>query len=323
MTQQYFLGVDVGGTKSCALITDERGQILGVGHAGPGNWEVVGYQQTQAILLDIIGQAVSGAGIQRAQIAGAGFGIAGYDWPEDRIGHMRVLHALGLNASMILVNDALIALAAGAAQGWGVVLIAGTGSNCRGRDRHGREARVAGAGMFYGEHGGGVEIVRQAFEMIVKAWSCRGPETALSAAFIEALGAADVEDMLAGVARGRYDVSAAYAPLVFQVAQAGDLVAQEVLRWAARELGDLAAGVIRQLQLQQEWFEVVLAGSVHGGGTFYGETLRETIQAVAPHAELVRLHVPPVIGGILLGMEAVGLDTSARRQTLMIEAETL
>ena len=41
--KQYFLGVDVGGTKSHCLIADEGGHVVGFGHSGPGNWEAVGW----------------------------------------------------------------------------------------------------------------------------------------------------------------------------------------------------------------------------------------------------------------------------------------
>ena len=33
---KYFLGVDIGGTKSHALIADENGQAVGFGQAGAG-----------------------------------------------------------------------------------------------------------------------------------------------------------------------------------------------------------------------------------------------------------------------------------------------
>jgi len=36
------------------------------------------------------------------------------------------------------------------------------------------------------------------------------------------------------------------------------------------------------------------------------EKTRETIQAYAPGAHMVRLSAPPVVGAVLLGMEAAG-----------------
>ena len=53
-------------------------------------------------------------------------------------------------------------------------------------------------------------------------------------------------DLLAGLARNRYQLSARHAPLLFQAADAGDRVAQDCIRWAGQELGSQAIGVIRQ-----------------------------------------------------------------------------
>ena len=40
---RYYLGVDIGATKSHGVIADENGRAVGFGAAGPGNHEVVGY----------------------------------------------------------------------------------------------------------------------------------------------------------------------------------------------------------------------------------------------------------------------------------------
>ena len=78
---RYYLGVDVGATKSHALIADENGRAVGFGAAGPGNHEVVGYDGLIAALGACTGRALAMAGIDRREIAGAGFGVGGYDWP--------------------------------------------------------------------------------------------------------------------------------------------------------------------------------------------------------------------------------------------------
>ena len=40
---RYFLGADLGATKTHTLIVDENGNMLGFGESGPGNHETVGY----------------------------------------------------------------------------------------------------------------------------------------------------------------------------------------------------------------------------------------------------------------------------------------
>jgi N-acetylglucosamine kinase-like BadF-type ATPase len=40
----YFLGADVGSTKTHVAIADETGRVLGLGGSGPGNPDNVGYE---------------------------------------------------------------------------------------------------------------------------------------------------------------------------------------------------------------------------------------------------------------------------------------
>lgn len=316
-----FLGVDIGNTKSHALVADETGRCLGFGQAGPGSWEAIGWAAAEAVLHDIVAQALAGAGIGAGDLAGAGFGYAGYDWPEDRPGHVAMIDSLGLgDTPYALGNDTLVGLVAGAEQGWGVVVVAGTSNNCCGRDRHGREGRVTGSGTRFGEYGGAAEIVARAVQAVSLAWTQRGPATALSAALVERAGASDVADLLAGLIRDRYQLWPDAAPVVFALAEAGDAVARDIITWAGQELGSLANGVIRQLDLAGEQFDVVLSGSLYRGGSMLIEPMRETIHAVAPGATLVRLTVPPVIGGVLLGMEQAGVPTAAARPRLAASA---
>jgi N-acetylglucosamine kinase-like BadF-type ATPase len=314
---RYFLGVDIGGTKSHALIADETGYAVGFGATGSGNYEDVGWKGLREALHTVTSEAVADAGIDREELAGAGFGVAGYDWPGEREPTLQAIASLGLAAPCALVNDAVIALMAGSSEGWGVVVVAGTSNNCRGRDQQGREGRVTGCGPIFAEYGGAGEIVAKAVQAVALHWTQRGPATRLSRAFVERVRASSIEDLLEGLALGRYHLSAEAAPLVFQVAKEGDEVAQEVIRWAGRELGSLAIGVIRQLGFHDLSFEVVLSGSLYSGSPALTESMRNTIHRVAPGARLVRLAVPPVAGGVLLGMEQAGLQATSQRPRLI------
>jgi N-acetylglucosamine kinase-like BadF-type ATPase len=314
---RYFLGVDLGGTKSHALVADEHGQALGFAAAGPGNWESVGWDGTRAVLEAIIQGALSQAGLSKRDVTGAGFGIAGLDFPEDRAPHAAIIDGLRLDAPYIMGNDTLVALAAGAAHCWGVVVTAGTSNNCLGRDRSGREARALGQGSQFGEYGGAVEIVQRGVQAVALAWTARGPETALTDAFMAHVGATDPLDLLAGLVRERYELDSGDAPIVFAQAAAGDEVAQGIIDWAGRELGSLACGVIRRLNLEAETFDLVLAGSLYNGSPRLTTALTRTVHELAPGARPVRLDGPPVIGGALLGMEAAGVMQGDARARLL------
>jgi len=313
----FYLGVDIGGTKSHALIADENGRAVGFGEGGPGNHESVGWDGTTAVLTSIVDQAVSSAGIQRDQIVGAGYGIAGYDWPSERQPIIDCIRQLGVSAPYEIVNDAIVGLLAGSADGWGVALVAGTGTNCWGRDRNRREGRVTGEGIIMGEFGGATELVWKAIHAINNEWTMRGPTTRLSTAFMELVGATSLADFIEGICEGYYDLGAKAAPLIVRLADDGDPVARGLVIWAAHELGSLACGVARQLQLEALEFDVILVGSLYDTTDLLLDPLRETIQQTAPHARLVRLTIPPVIGGVLLGVEMAGINPIALRNQLI------
>jgi N-acetylglucosamine kinase-like BadF-type ATPase len=314
---RYFLGVDTGSSKSHALIADEQGRAVGFGQGGPGNWEGVGWDGTKAVLDDIISQAAAQAGIKRSDIAAAGFGLAGYDWPEDWQPHARIIRELlRPDLPFDVVNDAFPGLLAGTDAGWGVVVAAGTSCNCYGRNAQGQIGRVTGS-SYFGEYAGAGELVWWAVQAVARAWSQRGPATQLSDALVAATGATDVADLLAGLMRERYSLGADSAPLVFAVAAEGDQVALELARRAGRELGKLAIGVCRQIGMTDMPFDVVLSGSFYNGSPLIQSAMAETIQSVAGQARLVRLEAPPVVGGVLLGMEQVGMQPAARRAALI------
>jgi N-acetylglucosamine kinase-like BadF-type ATPase len=319
----YYLGVDTGASKSHALVADGQGRAIGFGEAGPGNWEAVGWDGARAALADVIGRATADAGITVGEVAAAGLGLAGYDWPEDRPPHERIIRELLDPATAtVLVNDAFLGLAAGTGGGWGVVVTAGTSCNCYGRSTRGEIGRVVGSSRF-GEYAGAGELVWWAVQAVARAWSQRGPDTHLAGALVAAAGAVDVADLLAGLMRGRYVLAAADAPLIFDTAAAGDAVALELVRRAGRELGDLALGVIRQLDLAAASFDIVLSGRFFDGSPLVAGALAGTVHAVAPGARLVRLASPPVVGGVLLAMERAGIDPAAVRQGLIASTAAL
>ncbi len=311
----YFLGVDIGGSKSHALISDERGNALGFSTYGPGNHEVVGYEGLALALQTLTADALKMAGISKAQLTAAGFGVAGYDWPSERQPTLDAIATLGIHAPLEAVNDTIIGLLAGASQGWGVAVVAGTGTNCWGWDSDHHIGRVTGVG--YGEHGGAGDLVDRALSSIAYEWTQRGPKTLLSTEFLRLTGAADIPALIEGIEMGEYFLSPDNARLIFRVASQGDPVAISIIQWAGSELGATALAVIHQLNLEALEFDVILVGSLYQMGEMLIAPMRQVITSEAPRARLITLSAPPVVGGVLLAMQQVGLDPSVIRQPLI------
>jgi len=210
----YFLGVDLGGTKTHAVIANSTGLAVGFGEAGGGNHQGVGYEGMYQALQASVSAALQSAALSSKDLDAAGFGIAGYDWPSEKDKMIAVIDRLGLDVPYELVNDTILGLVAGAQDGWGVGVVSGTGCNCRGWDRqHTREGRVTGYGYLMGEAAGGTELAYRAMQMVGFEWMHRGSKTALTQIFITYTGAQDIEDLLEGYTEERYKVRADVARL--------------------------------------------------------------------------------------------------------------
>lgn len=318
---KYFLGIDVGSSKTHALIVEETGQCVGFGKSGGGNHQGVGYDGLTGVLHESFARARDMAGVNPASIAAAGFGVAGYDFPSDREGHVQAIASLGLACPFEVVNDGMNGLLAGATRGIGVNVTAGSSNNCRGRGRDGTIGRIVGNGIAFGEFGGAYEIAARGLQMVNYAWIKRIPPTALTQIYIEAAGAKDEVDLMEGLSNSQYHLFPYLAVKVIEAARQGDAAACEVVEWAGEELGWLAVAVARQINMQDEEVEIIQSGSVFEAGKLIMEPMRELVLQHCPKAKLIRLDGPPVVGAVILGMEQVGFDGYAIRETIIQTAK--
>jgi N-acetylglucosamine kinase-like BadF-type ATPase len=151
---KYMLGVDGGGTRTRAVVIDEFANVQGLGYSGSSNYDDVGAQQAQWHLHAAIRQAcapISGPG----RLSAAYLGIAGVVVNRDRLLVREMLQGLGLadDASVTIDHDCGTALAGAIGEGPGVVVIAGTGSSCYGRNESGETWLCGGWGYLLDDLG--------------------------------------------------------------------------------------------------------------------------------------------------------------------------
>jgi len=315
--KKNFLGVDIGSSTSHALLVDEDGRILAFSEAGPGNHEVVGYEGLKDVLNQVTTEVLRSGGVEKEKVHGAGFGVSGYDWPLERAPTLKAIQSLGLSANIELVNDTLLGLIAGAEKGWGIAVLAGSGENCWGRDSRGRIGRMTGLGPMMGEFGGASTMAAKAIQAVSTEWSQRGPTTSLTQLLLDKTGAQDNDDLIEGLCEDRYHVGAEITPKIFQAAEGGDLVAQEIVGWAAEQLCNLVKGVVRQLDFQNKTFDVIEMGGVFKAGRLLTEPFHAAVLEHAPRACFVPLKVPPVVGAVLLAAEQADVDLDHLREELV------
>jgi len=320
---RYFLGIDVGSSKTHALIADETGRCVGFGKSWGGNHQAVGYDGLEDVLKESFEQVKAAAGITVDQIAGMGFGIAGYDFLSDHEDHMKAIAALGLSCPIEVVNDGWNGLLAGATRGIGVNVTAGSSNNCRGRNKSGKEGRIVGNGATFGEYAGGIEIAEKALQMVNYAWIRRIPPTTLTKKLLEAVGVKDEMELVEGISSGYLHLFPYIALEVINAAREGDSAAREVLQWAGAELGWLAVSVARQIEMENDEVEIIQSGSIFEAGELIMDPMRDIVLKHCPKAKLIRLDGPPVVGAVILGMEQVRFDGYAVRDNIVRTAKEI
>ncbi|KRE49752.1 N-acetylglucosamine kinase [Paenibacillus sp. Soil724D2] len=303
----YYLGLDAGGSKTLAVITDEKGLLLASGNSGPGNHQI-NVELAERNIQEAVNQALSQAGLQPHEIAVAWFGLAGADREADFQILRPMIQRLQFPRYSI-VCDTMIALRAGTTRPSGVVVICGTGMNCAGVNSLGDTLQCGGFGYPYGDFGGGSELAVEAFRAVIRAWEGRGQATLLTPLVLEALGYTSVEQMFHHSLDHHREIPSSLTKLLFKAATKGDPVSLNILQKQGTELGLSARAVIEKLGMHADTFDLVLAGSVitKGEGSYIHPYIAKEVFRVAPECSLQVLTVEPVVGAILSAMENDGL----------------
>src|ERR1019366_3698153 len=174
---QHVLGIDAGGTKTVCLLADEHGNILSEGRGGGANLHTSGEFEVEKVLHEVMEAAIGDREMTPAAVC---LGIAGVDRDDEARTVRAIMRRIGYKSRIVVVNDALVALVAGAGNAPGIVIIAGTGSIVYGRNARFEEGRPGGWGHIIGDEGSGYWIGREALAAIMRAADGRGPETRLT-----------------------------------------------------------------------------------------------------------------------------------------------
>lgn len=307
------LGVDAGNSKTHALVGDEQGMIRSFASAGPGNHQTVGLTEAIREIRHAVEMALE-AEKPPSQLVELGcFCLAGADLPEDYKLLSDAVSHLGLARRVVVKNDTLAALRAGASRPWGIVVICGAGFNAAGRSPDGREIVLPGLGFISGDRAGGGALAQEMIRQVMRAWDGRGRPTLLTKLVLEAFKTSSEEELISLLYHRRvnYTQILDLVPKLFVVAEAGDPVARELVTELGVEVGTTANALIRRLHLSQEDVEVVL-----GGGVFKAksplllETITRIVRDEAPRATIVIPRYEPVVGAFLLGLDSLGVTVN-------------
>lgn len=320
---EYVVGIDSGGTKSAIHVwklparaefeasslsehSDELPQpelICEFRQAGL-NLDLLSASIAEARLDRILQELSAQAQLSRTQLTQRTvlvMGMAGLDTPldqseaEDWLTDQLKSRGLG-TWKRYVISDVELGLWAARPDGVGVVLIAGTGSNCFGRDAQGTIAKAGGLSHFFSDEGSGFMLGWKAFHIMGKMYDGRLEKTTLYDAVLQTYKVDDFAQLKQLVVRDKdfKQVVAQAAPVVQDQWQAGDLHATILVEEAIQDLSAMVQTVQSQLQGEPP---VSLVGSLFKDAA-YRQSLEDHIHT--KHSESLQTqHVPdPVIGAL-------------------------
>jgi N-acetylglucosamine kinase-like BadF-type ATPase len=298
----YVLGIDAGGTKTICHLADEHGTLVSAARGGGANLQALGELHVEKVIHDVMEEALGEREIVPAAIC---LGIAGVDRPDDSTVVRGIMRRIGFKARTLVVNDALVALEAGAPGAPGVVIISGTGSIAYGRNSRNEGARAGGWGHVLGDEGSGYWIGRAALRAVLREADRRGPRTALTPLLLKHFGVSEAQSLIHEVYQNKLKPAAigALAQCVQAAFSEQDRAAVGILRAAADELEAFGVSVARRLDLSDAPFTFILGGGIFRAVPWLREELERRLPPAFPRATARLLACEPAVGAVSLALQ--------------------
>ncbi|MCX8170934.1 MAG: hypothetical protein N3E47_03030 [Candidatus Bathyarchaeota archaeon] len=318
------LGVDGGATKTVCVIADENFRVVGVGKAGPCNYNVVGVENARRNVERAIETAYSGISDERlrGKIADVGcFGIGGLTTQSD---HELISSKIVPSESArnrVIVNDVVVAFYAVTGGEPGIVVVAGTGSIAYGMNKMGESMISGGWGWLIGDEGSAFYIARRALASASKAYDGRGRKTILVDMFREEFGVSDFKHIVPKIYHEVTSTNiASLSKIVFSAAMKGDKVAMGILRNAGEELGKAAVAVARKLFAKDEHILIGVSGGVFRADLTVWRHFKKYVSERLPNAKFASPVGYPVIGALIMGYKILGIKLSDEVKSSLLKS---
>lgn len=299
----HFLAVDGGGTKTQVILANEQGQQLGEGWSGPTSLTATSVGAASFNLREAVRQALESVSSE-VEIAAMVMGLAGMDTPNEEAQALHVFKQV-LDVHHILrfqlVNDIVIALESGSDSPNAVALIAGTGSNCWGRNQSGQTAKSSGMDFLLTDQGSAYAIGRQVLREAVRSFDGRSPKSILEQLvreYFHISSIAELKDHVYNPLLTKTEIGE-LAKLCSDAEQQGDEVAKTIFAKTAHDLLDLVKAVVTRLELQAQTYDLVLVGGVSKLPAVSDQFLM-LVKEFSPQVQIVQPEQDPVHGALKL-----------------------
>jgi N-acetylmuramic acid 6-phosphate etherase len=311
-----FLGIESGGTRTVALLVDDRGQGLQRFEAGPANLRLMNDEELTRHFRRLAGRF--------PQPSAVGIGMAGLHDETERV---RLRTVAGLAWPRIPCwagNDLETALAAAtegcpAGQAAQVIVISGTGSCCYGRAPSGATAKAGGWGHVLGDRGSGYDISLRTLRAVMQEFDASGRWPRLGRVVLRSLLLNTPSELVSWAQNTSKTELAALTREIFVAAKQGDRIAKGVVAEAAESLAQDAAACARRLVARGSRVEFHFTGSVLTHQPSFAATVKRRLRALWPKGSVRLLQREGPWGAVTYAIDA-WLHSRSRPPTGLADA---
>ncbi len=305
------LGIDSGGTRTKAMITDTSGRLLAEGSSGSGSYISVGTSQAIINLNTSIFDAIKTIRSPgKIYFISSCLGFAGFNIPDEYIIYKKIVFNSKLQDHLnpgrcLIYNDTRIGLEAGSDNKNKIIIIAGTGSNCLGISENGKEVKTNGWDHILADEGSGYEVSTKALKAVMRAFDGRGPKTILSKAITGSLGLKNELYLSKWIYDKPFSKEriGSFAKIVCETAASGDKASRDILEEAAGEAVLSVKTVAGKLGIEKKEFDLVLVGGLFKCKKYFKDIVISCLKEKFDKIAFRELVEDPVKGAVKLAIE--------------------
>jgi N-acetylglucosamine kinase-like BadF-type ATPase len=314
MAENIFLAIHGDVAESVATAVDGRGRVLAVCTGQQLNHPQTGQKFNQNIrqLLDNLARLL-GMDLQSLVSSAKNIclGAAGIVFDSDKSEAIQAIGEFSFpKESCIVCENCDIALPAGVAKNYGIVVLSAIGAVIKGRDIEGKTLRIDGWGYLLGDHGSGYHLGRTALRRIMRLYDegCDDSHV-LTKLVLKHLSLDSVQSLL-----NWYDsinaadeacqaISEIVTPLKEVMEKYNDPMAREIFDYGIKKLFQSVR--IAVLRIEKEHFNfageripIVLQGGVFKNCKYYREEFCKRIETHFKNLDIHLAQYRPIVGAI-------------------------
>jgi len=306
--EKYFIGVDGGGTKTEVVLITRAGNIIARIKGGSTNFQAIGGQKLKQELMSLFEKLLRKTNLLDSKVVHIFLGLAGAGRKSDQKIIKELFNDTDYKDKISVDSDAIIALAGAFGNRPGIILIAGTGAICFGKNVKGEIVRAGGWGYLLGDEGSGYYIGREAIMATLKDFDGRGDATSLKEILNSKYNLESIDQIIPLIYQNKLDrvEIANIAPIVFEEAKKGDAICRQIIKQAGKELGKLGKAVASRLGFSDDKIKIALIGSIFNQKEMLVNEISKELFEISWNIELTGPEYDPALGACILAIEKSG-----------------